>query len=61
MIYYGNHFSKVEKHFLEALTLAANNEKDVVGIVVNAFSEPFIVEKEIFDIIKNMKSSISLG
>lgn len=55
---YGNHFSKVEKHFLEALTLAANNEKDVVGIVVNAFSEPFIVEKEIFDIIENMKSRI---
>lgn len=55
---YGNHFSKVEKHFLEALALAANSEKEVVGIVINAFSEPFIVEKEIFDIIENMKSRI---
>lgn len=55
---YGNHFSKVEKHFLEALAMAANSEKEVVGIVINAFSEPFIVEKEIFDIIENMKSRI---
>ena len=55
---YGNRFSKLEKHFLEAANLARNNEKNVKGIVINAFSEPFIVPKEMFDIIAGMKSFI---
>lgn len=55
---YGQGFSKVEKHFLEALQLAINNEKNVSGIVLNAFSEPFVLEREIFDIVQNMKSRI---
>ena len=32
---YGKSFSKVQKHFLEAVNLARNNEKKVVGIVIN--------------------------
>ena len=55
---YGNGFSKVEKHFLEALQLAINNEKNVKGIVLNAFTEPFVLDREIFDIVQNMKSRI---
>ena len=55
---YGEHFSKIEKHFLEAANLARNNEKNVKGIVINAFSEPFVVPKEIFDVIAGMKSSL---
>lgn len=55
---YGESFSKVEKHFLEALILAGNNEKNVAGIVINAFSEPFVVPREMFDIIAGMESSI---
>ena len=55
---YGNGFSKVEKHFLEALQLAINNEKNVRGIVLNAFTEPFVLDREIFDIVQNMKSRI---
>lgn len=55
---YGNHFSKIEKHFLEAIRLARGNEKDVKGIVIDAFSEPMIVDKELFDIIENMKSRL---
>ncbi len=55
---YGNGFSKVQKHFLEAAALARNNEKDVKGIVINAFSEPFVVSKELFDLIAGMDSSI---
>ena len=56
---YGDNFSKVEKHFLEALVLAKNNDKDLAGIVVNAFSEPFILDREIWDIVENMKSRLS--
>ncbi|MBR3243144.1 MAG: ADP-ribosylglycohydrolase family protein [Parasporobacterium sp.] len=55
---YGERFSKVEKHFLEAVVLAKNNEKNVAGIVINAFSEPFVISKEMFDIIGNLPSSL---
>lgn len=56
---YGNAFSKVEKHFLETIILARNNEKNIAGIVINAFSEPFVVNKELFELIEGMESSIS--
>ena len=55
---YGEGFSKVQKHFLEAANLARNNEKDVKGIVINAFSEPFVVPIEMFEIVAGMNSAI---
>ena len=55
---YGNQFSKMQRHFLEAMVLARSNEKNVKGIVINAFSEPFEVPVELFDIIAGMKSSV---
>lgn len=55
---YGNGFSKIQKHFLEALTLAMNNEKELSGIVINAFTEPFVLDKEIWDLVGKMKSRI---
>lgn len=55
---YGEQFSKMERHFMEAMILARNNEKNVKGIVINAFSEPFVVPREMFDIIAGMDSSI---
>ena len=54
---YGKNFSKIERHFLEAANLARNNEKNVTGIVINAFTEPFIIPKEMFEIIAGMDSS----
>ena len=54
-VYYVFQKSKIEKHFLEAIRLARGNEKDVKGIVIDAFSEPMIVDKELFDIIENMR------
>ena len=53
---YGDNFSKVQKHFLEVLPLARNNEKDVSGIVLNAFGEPFVLVKELFDAVARIKS-----
>lgn len=55
---YGETFSKVEKHFLESANLARNNEKNVAGIVINAFTESIVIPKELFDIIASMPSSI---
>ena len=54
---YGEHFSKIERHFLEAANLARNNEKKVKSIVINAFSEPFVVPIEMFDLIADIPSS----
>ena len=55
---YGEHFSKIQSHFLETMNLARNNEKNVCGIVINAFSESFVIPIELFDIITEMDSSI---
>ena len=54
---YGNNFSKVKKHFFEAMSYA-NGKKETVGIVVNAFSMPFVVPKEWFDIIGSFPTNI---
>ena len=40
---YGEQFSKIPGHFLRALNMARNNEKDVKGTVINVFTEPFDV------------------
>ena len=55
---YGASFSKVQRHFLEAVNLARNNEKKVTGIVINAFTEPFVMPMELLDIIAEMDSAI---
>lgn len=55
---YGNGFSKVQSHFLEALVLARNNERDLAGIVINAFSEPYVLDKEMWDLVEKLKSRI---
>lgn len=55
---YGERFSKIQRHFLEAVNLARNNEKKVAGIVINAFTEPFVVPREMFDVIAGMESSV---
>ena len=54
---YGNGFSKVQKHFFEAMNFALGKE-ETVGIVVNAFSTPFIVPKEWFDLIGQIPTNI---
>ena len=56
---YGEHFSKVQKHFLECMVLARNNEKGVKGIVVNAFSEPFVLTVDLFDATARISSRFS--
>lgn len=55
---YGDHFSKVQRHFLETIRLARNNEKNISGIVINAFSQPLVVPAEFFEMISSMESSL---
>lgn len=55
---YGESFSKVQKHMLEVLPLARNNDREPVGIVINAFTEPFVLDKEIWDLVEGMKSRV---
>ena len=55
---YGNNFSKIQKHILEVIPLARNNEKKPVGIVLNAFSDPFVLDQKIWSVVENMKSRI---
>ncbi len=58
---YGENFSRIQSHFLEAVTLAKNNEMNVKGIVINAFSDPFVVPIEICNIIAKLKSRFEGG
>ncbi len=53
---YGKGFSKVQVPFIEAINLARNNETQVTGIVVNAFTYPLVVVKELFEKIEDMDS-----
>lgn len=55
---YGNGFSKVQKPMLEAIAVARNNEKEPVGIVLNAFSEPFVLNKELWELVESIPSRI---
>lgn len=51
---YGNHFSKIQDSFLHAIVLARNNEKQVAGIVINAFSEAFVAENAMLEFIESL-------
>ena len=55
---YGHTFSRIRMHFLDAADLARNNEKNVAGIVINAFSDKLNLPNDVVDIITEMRSSI---
>ncbi len=55
---YGEQFSAIQKHMLEVLPFAKNNEKKPSGIVLNAFTTPFVLEAEVYDVFENMKSRL---
>ena len=54
---YGNNFSKIEKHFFEAMSYAMGKQ-ETVGIVVNAFSMPFVVPKDWFEVIGKLPTNV---
>ncbi len=54
---YGSRFSKVEKHTFEAMNMAMARE-NVVGLVLDAFTNPFVIEKDLFEIIGKLPTNI---
>ena len=54
---YGEQFCKIEQHFFDAMALAKSNEK-LKGIVVNAFTQQFIVEKDLFDLVAGLPTNV---
>ena len=54
---YGKHFSTLQKHFFVAMRLSMKKE-NVCGIVLDAFTTPFIVPKELFDFIGELPSML---
>lgn len=48
----------IQKHMMEVLPLAKNNDKKPSGIVLNAFSDPFVLEASIYDVFEKMKSRL---
>ena len=43
---------------MHSTKLAKNNKADMAGIVLNAFSEPVVLDKERFDLVENMKTRL---
>lgn len=56
---YGNDFSKVARPMLEVIPLARNNEQKLFGIVINAFTEPFVLPENLWESLENMESQLS--
>ncbi len=53
---YRKEFSKVQMYFQEAAGLALNNENNVRGIVINAFSDPFEIPREMIGLVTGITS-----
>ena len=43
---------------MEIISLAKNNERDVRGVVINAFGESFVLEKRLYSIIEEANKKI---
>ena len=52
---YGMHFSTMQRPFTDALILARSKKHDISGIVVNAFTEPFVLRSELFEYMEKLK------
>ena len=50
---YGDGMSKLQRSFLEILDMAEQHEMNVVGIVINAFSENFFLPRDLFDLVRD--------
>ena len=55
---YGTHFSMIPVSFLKAIRMARANERQLKGIVVDAFSEPFVLDERLYSAVEGMKSRL---
>ena len=49
---YGNGFSKVQKHISEIVPMARSNDRELAGIVLNAFTQPFVVPADMWQVLE---------
>ena len=47
-------FSKLQKPFVEALPLAREKDKDISAIILDPFTDPFLIDPELFDDIEKL-------
>jgi hypothetical protein len=50
---YGDRYSKVEKPFLEVLDMVEHHQEDLVGVVINPFTESMIIAKDLFEAVRH--------
>lgn len=55
---FGEKYTKVRKPVLEWMDIAEKNEHGVAGMVINPFTDCFILRTDIFEAIRKIKSSI---
>ena len=58
---YGEHFSLIQESFLKVIELARDRREqgnELTGIVINAFTEMFILPKELYEGVERMPSRI---
>lgn len=55
---YGNSFSKIPTSIIDIIQMARNSDKELVGVVINAFSEPFILNTNAWEILEQMESIV---
>ena len=56
----GDDVSGVRCDVYDAMALARNNQEEISGLVLNAFTEPFVLEREIWEIVEHMKVKAQL-
>jgi hypothetical protein len=52
---YGENFTKTRSSFMDTIKLARNNERDLSGIVINAFTNEYIIDNDMLSIIEGMQ------
>ena len=56
---YGERFSKLQQSFMDVIQVARNSdlyEQKLAGIVINAFTEPFILPEELYEAVEKLAS-----
>lgn len=58
---YGERFSKLQQSFMDVIQAARNSdqyEQKLAGIVINAFTEPFILPEELYEAVEKLASRV---
>lgn len=55
---YGGSVEPIQKSVVETIQVARLCDKKLAGIVLNPFTEPFIINAEFWEILENMKSNL---